>query len=69
MGRLSRQAGEEGAERRRAVERITELESRLEEEQNEKQKLTIRLERVIAERDNLAQELKNVAHDVVSSLP
>ncbi|XP_039279435.1 golgin subfamily A member 1 [Nilaparvata lugens] len=64
VGRLSRQAGEEGVERRRAEQKIMELEARLEEEQKEKQKLVGKLERTASERDNLAQELKNVAQHV-----
>lgn len=66
VGRLSRQAGEEGSERRRAEERITELEAHVDEDNKEKERLLLRLERVCAERDNLAQELKNIAQDVVS---
>ncbi|RZF43036.1 hypothetical protein LSTR_LSTR001214 [Laodelphax striatellus] len=64
VGRLSRQAGEEGVERRRAEQKIVELEAKLEEEQKEKQRLVAKLERTASERDNLAQELKNVAQDV-----
>lgn len=68
MGRLSRQAGEEGLERRRAEEMILQLQARLDEEDREKEKLIARAERISAERDNLAQELKNIAQDVVSPL-
>uniref|UniRef100_A0A1B6DB84 Uncharacterized protein n=1 Tax=Clastoptera arizonana TaxID=38151 RepID=A0A1B6DB84_9HEMI len=68
VGRLSRQAGEEGLERRRAEEIILQLQAKLDEEDREKEKLLARLERIIAERDNLAQELKNIAQDVVSPL-
>lgn len=64
--RLSRQAGEEGGERRRAELQIKELEDMLEGEAKEKEKLMARIERIAAERDNLAQELKKIAQDVVS---
>uniref|UniRef100_A0A1B6M186 GRIP domain-containing protein n=2 Tax=Graphocephala atropunctata TaxID=36148 RepID=A0A1B6M186_9HEMI len=62
--RLSRQAGEEGGERRKAEVKIKELESMLEAEVKEKDKLMGRIERISAERDNLAQELKKIAQDV-----
>ncbi|KAG8271587.1 hypothetical protein J6590_059063 [Homalodisca vitripennis] len=62
--RLSRQAGEEGGERRRAEVKIKELESLLEAEIKEKDKLMGRVDRISAERDNLAQELKKIAQDV-----
>lgn len=38
----------------------------LEGEAKEKEKLMARIERIAAERDNLAQELKKIAQDVVS---
>lgn len=63
---MSRQAGEEGGERRRAELQIKELEDMLEGEAKEKEKLMARIERIAAERDNLAQELKKIAQDVVS---
>lgn len=63
---MSRQAGEEGGERRKAEAHIKELEGLIECEVKEKEKLMTRIERIAAERDNLAQELKKIAQDVVS---
>lgn len=38
----------------------------LEGEAKEKEKLMAKIDRIAAERDNLAQELKQIAQDVVS---
>ena len=38
----------------------------IDEDNKESERLLLRLERVCAERDTLAQELKNIAQDVVS---
>nr|BAN20415.1 omega-crystallin, putative [Riptortus pedestris] len=58
VGRLSRQAGEEGAERRRAEARVAELEAKLEEDAKEREKLTLRASKLSEEVDSLASELK-----------
>lgn len=58
VGRLSRQAGEEGGERRRAEARVAELEAKLEEEAKERDKLTLRASKLSDEVDSLASELK-----------
>lgn len=46
--------------------KIRELEGILEYEIKEKEKVIARIERITAERDTLAQELKTIAQDVVS---
>ncbi|KAK9510176.1 hypothetical protein O3M35_005017 [Rhynocoris fuscipes] len=71
VGRLSRQAGEEGAERRTAEAKVAELEAKLEEESKEKQRLTSRIATLTEECDSLAAELKtanNTIDDVKSQL-
>ncbi|XKL68712.1 hypothetical protein PGB90_006481 [Kerria lacca] len=58
VGRLSRQAGEEGVERRNAEKKILELELKLEESKIEKENLMKKLDKLTKERDNLVLELK-----------
>lgn len=58
VGRLSRQAGEEGAERRRAESRVAELEAKLEEEAKLRDKITTKSAKLSEEVDSLASELK-----------
>lgn len=60
VGRLSRQAGEEGAERRNAENKITQLECKLDEFAREKEILDKKLEKLAKERDSLALELKEL---------
>uniref|UniRef100_A0A069DYW2 Putative golgin subfamily protein a member n=1 Tax=Panstrongylus megistus TaxID=65343 RepID=A0A069DYW2_9HEMI len=59
VGRLSRQAGEEGAERRTAEAKLAELEAKLEEELKEKQRLITRINTLTEQCDALAAELKS----------
>uniref|UniRef100_A0A0V0G7A4 Putative golgin subfamily protein a member 1 n=1 Tax=Triatoma dimidiata TaxID=72491 RepID=A0A0V0G7A4_TRIDM len=59
VGRLSRQAGEEGAERRTAEAKLAELEAKLEEEVKEKHRLITRINTLTEECDALAAELKS----------
>uniref|UniRef100_A0A224XJM3 Putative golgin subfamily protein a member 1 n=1 Tax=Panstrongylus lignarius TaxID=156445 RepID=A0A224XJM3_9HEMI len=59
VGRLSRQAGEEGAERRTAEAKLAELEAKLEEELKEKHRLITRINTLTEECDTLAAELKS----------
>ncbi|XP_014253177.1 golgin subfamily A member 1 isoform X3 [Cimex lectularius] len=66
VGRLSRQAGEEGAERRLAEAKVTELETKLEEEAKEKQNLSIRVKFLTEQCNTLASELK-AANDLVAA--
>lgn len=58
VGRLSRQAGEEGAERRRAESRVAELEAKLEEEAKLRDKISTKSAKLSEEVDSLASELK-----------
>ncbi|XP_065214124.1 golgin subfamily A member 1-like isoform X1 [Planococcus citri] len=61
VGRLSRQAGEEGVERRNAEKKITQLECKLDELAKEKENLNGKLVKLVKERDNLACELKELS--------
>ena len=64
VGRLSRQAGEEGAERRNAEKKLEELETKLERSENENESLRQKLDKLTKERDSIALELKQLSTDV-----
>uniref|UniRef100_A0A0A9VSN2 Golgin subfamily A member 1 n=2 Tax=Lygus hesperus TaxID=30085 RepID=A0A0A9VSN2_LYGHE len=58
VGRLSRQAGEEGAERRLAEAKVAELEAKLEEEMKERERLNGRVVKLSEECATLSNDLK-----------
>ncbi|XP_073980020.1 golgin subfamily A member 1-like isoform X2 [Rhodnius prolixus] len=66
VGRLSRQAGEEGAERRTAESKLADLEAKLEEEVKEKHRLTSRINALSEECRTLASDLKS-ANNIIES--
>lgn len=66
VGRLSRQAGAESVERRNAEKKITELESKVEQQENEKESLKKKIDKLTKERDCIALELKQLSADVSS---
>lgn len=66
VGRLSRQAGEEGAERRLAEAKVVELEAKLEEEVKERERLNDRVVKLGEECASLANDLKAANALVVS---
>lgn len=63
---MSRQAGEEGAERRRAESRVAELEAKLEEEAKLRDKISTKAAKLSEEVDSLASELKGANALIVS---
>lgn len=65
---MSRQAGEEGAERRRAEAKVTELEGKLEEEVKGRDKLTLKASKLSEEVDSLTSELKGANALIVSTV-
>lgn len=64
--RLSRQAGEEGAERRKSDNLIAQLEKKLKDYELTNENLNLKLERLKTERDSLAIELKTLTAETVS---
>ncbi|BES89711.1 GRIP domain [Nesidiocoris tenuis] len=66
VGRLSRQAGEEGAERRSAEAKVSELEAKLEEEVKEREVLSGRVTKLSEECATLSNDLK-AANNLVAS--
>ena len=67
VGRLSRQAGEEGAERRSAEAKVAELEAKLEEEVKERERLNGRVLKLTEECVSLSNDLKAANAQVVSN--
>uniref|UniRef100_A0A8D8YLZ2 Uncharacterized protein n=1 Tax=Cacopsylla melanoneura TaxID=428564 RepID=A0A8D8YLZ2_9HEMI len=65
--RLSRQAGEEGAERRKSDNLISQLEKKIKEAETWNEGLSLKLERIKMERDSLATELKTLTAETVSA--
>ncbi|KAI5737196.1 hypothetical protein M8J76_010992 [Diaphorina citri] len=60
LERLSRQAGEEGAERRKSDNLISQLEKKIKDFELTNESLNLKLERIKIERDSLATELKTL---------
>ncbi|KAL1457923.1 hypothetical protein WDU94_008103 [Cyamophila willieti] len=65
--RLSRQAGEEGAERRKSDNLISQLEKKFKEAETLNEGLSLKLDRIKMERDSLATELKTLTAETSST--
>ncbi|KAI5742662.1 hypothetical protein M8J77_009888 [Diaphorina citri] len=67
LERLSRQAGEEGAERRKSDNLISQLEKKIKDFELTNESLNLKLERIKIERDSLATELKTLTAETSST--